>query len=333
MPADVSLTSIPFFHPMPVSTPTPELLEMNCEGPAGPHRMAWWQWGRADASHVVVCVHGLARQGRDFDVLARALVEATGGAVRVVCPDIAGRGRSQWLSDPKHYVIPTYVGDMLALLAELHRRAPMATLDWVGTSMGGLIALVLFGTPDLPLPVPLRRLVLNDVGPTVEWPSLLRIRAYLGQPVRFASEEEAAAALAIVAAPFGPHTPEQWMALTRPQLRPAEGGGFILHYDPAIALPFRALTEEASQQGEAVLWAAYDRIQAQTLLLRGRDSDLLSTATAREMAGRGPRAQVVEFSGVGHAPTMVADDQVQVVRDFLLAASPAGPAGAPAPAA
>lgn len=280
--------------------------------------MVWYQWGRSDAAYVVICVHGLGRQGRDFDVLAQALVAAAGGDLRVVCPDIAGRGRSQWLAHPAHYVPATYVGDMLSLLAYLHHEAPITRLGWVGTSMGGLVGLGLFGTPKLPLPAPLHRLVLNDLGPVTEWPALQRIQGYFGQPVRFASEEEAAQALAVVSVGFGPHTPDQWMALTRPMLRPLPEGGYTLHYDPAIAEPVRRVTEQVLRANEVTLWAMYDRITAPTLLLRGQQSDLLSSATAQAMTQRGPRARLVEFPGVGHAPTLVAADQVAVVTDFLL---------------
>lgn len=312
----------------------PRLRDISCEGPAGPHRMAWWQWGADDAPDVVVCVHGLGRQGRDFDVLAGALVaaaEARGRSLRVVCPDIAGRGQSQWLADPMHYGVPTYVGDLLTLLQALHRETPIGRLDWVGTSMGGLIGMALWGTPQLPRPVPLHRLVLNDVGPVTQWAAIQRIQSYFGRPVRFASEEEGAAALWAVSSGFGPHTPAQWLALSRPMLRPLPGaagasggdapGGFTLHYDPAIAVPVRAVTEADLAAAEAALWQAYDRIEAPTLLLRGQDSDLLTPETAQAMAGRGPRARVVEFPGVGHAPTLVAPDQVAVVVEFLLADS------------
>ncbi len=301
--------------------PEPQLHDLLCEGPAGPHRMAWAQWGSPDAPYVIACVHGLGRQGRDFDVLAQALVAeagARGMTVRVVCPDIAGRGRSQWLADPMHYVPPTYVGDMLTLLGHLHRQAPIARLGWVGTSMGGLIGLGLFGTPDLPLPAPLHRFVLNDLGPVTQWAAIQRIQSYFGQPVRFEDEEQAARFLATVSAGFGPHTPEQWMALTRPMLRPLPEGGLTLHYDPAIAIPVRQATEDNLPAAEAALWGLYERITAPTLLLRGQDSDLLSPATAQAMAARGPRARVVEFPGVGHAPTLVASDQVGVVTGFLL---------------
>ncbi len=295
----------------------PTLNFVTCPDAAGSHRMAYWQWGNPQAGHVVVCVHGLSRQGRDFDVLAQALCERAGDTLRVVCPDVVGRGQSDWLADPAGYQVPAYVADMLVLLQQLQP----ATLDWVGTSMGGLIALGLAGTPELPLPAPVRRLVLNDVGPVLEWRALQRIGAYLGAPVRFTSLEQAADALRLISATFGPHTREQWLALSRHMVRPATdgAGGLRLHYDPAIAVPFAAITEASSARDEAVLWQLYDAIRARTLLLRGAESDLLSHATAQAMTQRGPHARLVEFAGVGHAPTLVAPDQVQVVCDFLLA--------------
>jgi len=293
----------------------PTLNYVTCPDAAGGHRMAWWQWGNPTASHVVMCVHGLSRQGRDFDVLAQALCDRAGGQLRVVCPDVAGRGQSDWLKDPMGYQIPAYAADMLVLLGELKP----VTLDWVGTSMGGLIGLVLAGQPQLPYKI--RRLVLNDVGPAISWQAIQRIGEYLGAPVRFSSVEQAAEALRLISVGFGPHTREQWLALTRPMLKPAsDGSGLMLHYDPAIAVPYGRLTQENSAQGEKTLWQLYDAITARTLLLRGANSDLLSPETARTMTQRGPRAQLVEFPGVGHAPTLVAADQVQAVCDFLLGA-------------
>jgi pimeloyl-ACP methyl ester carboxylesterase len=205
---------------------------------------------------------------------------------------------------------------MLLLINQLQP----ATLDWVGTSMGGLIGMALCGAPDLPLPVPVRRLVLNDVGPAIQWQALQRIGAYLGQPVRFASLEQAADVLLTISTTFGPHTRDQWLALTRHMIKPVVDatGGFTLHYDPAIALPFGQTTPESAAQGEALLWQLYDNIKAVTLLTRGAQSDLLTAETARAMTQRGPKARLVEFAGVGHAPTFVAPDQVQVVSDFLL---------------
>ena len=311
----------------------PTLNYVMCPGPAAPrasagahaadsashHRMAYWEWnatGNPAHPHVVVCVHGLSRQGRDFDTLARALSQHA----RVVCPDVVGRGHSDWLADPMGYQIPTYAADMLALLAQVHAQAPITTLDWVGTSMGGLIGMAVAGQPGLPLPAPVRRLVLNDVGPVIQWEALQRIGLYLGQAPRFGSLEEASAAMWAISTSFGPHTADEWLALSRPMVRALPEGGFVLHYDPAIAMPFKALTREAAVAGEAALWQLYDHIGARTLLLRGQDSDLLSPATAHAMSQRGPRARVVEFEGVGHAPTLVAAEQVTAVRDFLLAA-------------
>lgn len=305
----------------------PTLKYVPCPGPAAAggnaeqgHRMAYWEWngtGNPAHPHVILCVHGLSRQGRDFDVLARHLSRHA----RVVCPDVAGRGESDWLADPMAYQVPVYAGDMLALVIQLHQQAAIGTLDWVGTSMGGLIGLGVCGVPDLPLPVPVRRLVLNDVGPRIEWQALQRIGQYLGEPVHFDSLQQAADALWAVSSSFGPHTPAQWLELSRPMVRPAPQGGFRLHYDPAIAKAFKGVTHEAASAGEQQLWQMYDQITAQVLLLRGAQSDLLSPQTAQEMTQRGPRARLVEFAGVGHAPTLISDDQVKAVAGFLLGES------------
>ncbi len=318
--------------------PSPQLMHVSCPGfgtrvvgsdatwppippaPGAPpqtHTMAYWQWGAADAGHVVVCVHGLTRQGRDFDVLAQALIARTGAGLRVVCPDVAGRGQSDWLADASGYQIPAYAADMVALLGQLHAQTPVTTLDWVGTSMGGLIGMVLAGQPNLPLPTPMRKLVLNDVGPEVSWAGLQRIQTYVGQTGRFDSLEAAADAMWAVSTSFGPHTRAQWLALSRPMVRPLPDGGFTLHYDPALALPVRAATEEGTQQGTQMLWGLYEQIKADTLVLRGSESDLLTQSTARAMTERGPRARVLNWEGVGHAPTLIADDQVQAIADFL----------------
>ena len=296
----------------------PKLNYLPCPDAGAGHRMAFWEWGDPSASHVVMCVHGLSRQGRDFDVLAQALVDKAGGALRVICPDVVGRGKSDWLADPQGYQIPAYAGDMFALLA--HLQPQTQTLDWVGTSMGGLIGMAVFGQKQFPLPIPLRRLVLNDVGPSIQWEALARIGAYLGRAVRFDSLQQAADAMWSISTSFGPHTPEQWLELSRHMVKPVPGSdsAVTLHYDPAIAVPFVAVTQEAAAQGEATLWALYDGLQAQTLLLRGAQSDLLSPQTAQLMTERGPKARLVEFAGVGHAPTLIAPDQVATVTQFLL---------------
>ncbi|MGJ7492015.1 alpha/beta fold hydrolase [Variovorax sp. ZT4R33] len=311
----------------------PNLFFVDCADAQGGHRMAFWQWGDARSAHVVLCVHGLTRQGRDFDLLAQALVARAQGDVRVICPDVVGRGESDWLADPTGYQLPLYAADMLALLTQLQADRAIERLDYLGTSMGGLIGLVLAGNTSLALPAPIRRLVLNDVGPTIDAAAIERIGGYLGHVGRFESVQQAADAMWAISQGFGPHTPDEWLALSRPMVVPATwrtpdgsakraGDGvdapFVLHYDPAIALPFRAITPEAAAQGETVMWSLYDAVRAQTLLTRGAQSDLLSHGTALAMTQRGPKARLVEFAGVGHAPTFVKPDQVAAVTSFLL---------------
>ena len=286
------------------------------QGGVAMHRVAYWEWnqtGQSDHPHVIVCVHGLTRQGRDFDVLAQALSHHA----RVICPDMAGRGQSDWLADPMAYGVPQYTADMLVLLQHVHAQAPIGMLDWIGTSMGGLIGMAVAGSPGLALPAPVRRLLLNDVGPRLEWDALQRIGTYVGEPVRFDSIEEGAALMRIISASFGPHTNAQWLALSTPMLRPLPEGGFCLHYDPQIAVPMQGMSREQVDQGEALLWTLYDAIAAQILVLRGAESDLLSIATVQEMALRGPKARSATLEGVGHAPTLVQPEQVALVQEFL----------------
>ena len=311
----------PFLHPryqtIDSTMSEPSLNFVDCPDAMGGHRMAYWSWGNPQSTHVVLCVHGLSRQGRDFDVLARALCARAGNAIRVICPDVVGRGQSDWLKDPMAYQIPNYADDMLVLLAQLKP----TTLDWIGTSMGGLIGMVVSGQADLALPAPVRRLVLNDVGPSLQWQALQRIGDYLGRTVQFASVQQAADVLWTISSSFGPHTPAQWLEFSRHMVTPVANGtdAVTLHYDPAIAVPFRAETQESVARSEAQLWELYDHITAETLLIRGVQSDLLSLETAHTMMQRGPKARLVIFEGVGHAPTFIAEHQVDAVADFLLA--------------
>lgn len=285
----------------------PLLKHVQCLSPAGLHRMGYWEWGARDNPRVLVCVHGLTRQGRDFDALAQALV----ARYRVICPDVVGRGSSDWLANPALYQIPSYVADMVTLLARLD----VEQVDWVGTSMGGLIGMGLAALPGNPV----RRLVLNDVGPAIEPAAIKRIGSYLGQRMDFASLEEGAAYLRSISAGFGPHSEAAWLALARPMFK-AHGSGVRLHYDPRIAEPLAAVTPELAAAGEAMLWRAYDALRCPTLLLRGADSDLLSAATARAMCERGPRAQLRELARIGHAPMLNDPEQIGLLSEFLLAA-------------
>jgi len=288
----------------------PHLRFVNCLDSTGLHRMAYWEWAGPSAdAPVLVCAHGLSRQGRDFDALARVMSER----YRVVCPDVVGRGRSDWLRQPAGYQIPAYVSDMVTLLARLD----VEQVDWVGTSMGGLIGMGLASLPRPEgVPSPVRRLVLNDVGPAIRFEALQRIGSYLGKPARFESLAEGAAYLRSISEGFGPHSDVEWLALSTPLFR-EDGGQWKLHYDPAIALPFAAVTPEIAAAGEAALWAAYEALHCPTLLIRGAESDLLGADTARQMTERGPRARLVELPGIGHAPTLIHADQIAIVRDFL----------------
>ena len=277
--------------------------------------MAYTEWGDPANPRVLVCVHGLSRQGRDFDTLARDLSRD----YRVVCPDVVGRGESDWLADPMGYNIPAYITDMVTLIARLN----VSQVDWVGTSMGGLIGLGLASllTAKAPQMSLVRRLVINDIGPTIDPAGMARIGSYLGRPSRWASVEDAASAMWQISQSFGAHSPDEWLGLSRPQLKPDEQGGFVPRCDPAIVAPIAAMTPEIAAAGEAMMWQSYDRVTAPTLLLRGADSDLLSRATAQSMTERGPKARLHEFAGVGHAPTLVHADQRRVVREFLLASA------------
>jgi pimeloyl-ACP methyl ester carboxylesterase len=287
----------------------------------GTHRMAYWSWGSSHHSHVVLCVHGISRQGLDFDTLAQRLIGADGKRCRVVSVDVAGRGMSDWLPDPALYQVPQYAADLVTLLMALKGQGAQ-TVDWVGTSMGGLIGIAVAAqtaiNPQLKNLMP-RKLVLNDVGPVVQWAALQRISSYLGADKRFATEQEAMDYMWALSTSFGTHSAEQWRALSKPMIRP-DGVQFKLHYDPAISAAVKATTPEAAAQGEAMLWQLYDAIKSDTLLIRGMDSDLISAETAKQMQARGPKAKLVQFAGVGHAPTLVQSDQTQAVEDFLFGA-------------
>lgn len=299
---------------MPVSaTPgVPRTGSVRCLSPSGVHRMAYTEWGDPDNPRVLLCVHGLTRSGRDFDTLARQFAPH----YRVVCPDVVGRGRSDWLDNPYQYALAQYMSDLFSLIVRLD--AP--TVDWFGTSMGGLIGMVLGGLPNTPI----GKLLLNDVGPRLEAPALARIGEYLGKPVRFATRQEGIDYIASISASFGPHSAQQWQALNGPLLR-EQDGHWILAYDPRIAVPFRAAAPELADSGQALLWRAFEAIPGEVLVVRGAESDLLSHASAEEMVRRGKHVRLVEIEGVGHAPTFMHDEQILVARKFFLGNADAGP--------
>ena len=273
--------------------------EFKSLSPHGFHRVVYDEWGDPDNIRVVVCVHGVGRNARDFTDLAAALLDTH----RVISIDMPGRGRSEWLADPNDYVFPTYLTVLTALIARTGAQA----VDWVGTSMGGLLGIVLAAQPNTPI----AKLVVNDVGPAIEPAALERIRGYFGLDPTFATYDEIAQYIRNVSAPFGPHTDEQWDRLTTSNVRQRADGRWGLSYDPGIAVPFRAAAAPPD------LWGLWDAIRCPTLVLRGKESDLLSAATAAQMSARGPKPAIVEFAGVGHAPMLLSANQIDPVVRFL----------------
>jgi pimeloyl-ACP methyl ester carboxylesterase len=275
--------------------------------PGGFRQLAWAEWGPDAPVRTVVCVHGLTRNGRDFDPLAAALA-AEGW--RVVAPDMPGRGRSARLR-PQDYTYPVYA----AVVAALIGRLAVESVDWVGTSMGGIIGMSLAAQPGAPI----RRLVLNDIGAFIPRPAIARILDYAGGERRFDDRAAVERYLRQVHAPFGSLSDDQWRHLAEHGSVPAEGGGVRLHYDPAI---IQALA--AGPMDDVVLWPLWEAIACPTLLLRGAESDLLLRDTGLEMTRRGVAAgkglvRLHEIAGAGHAPALMADDQIATVRNFLAA--------------
>jgi pimeloyl-ACP methyl ester carboxylesterase len=288
----------------------PRLKTVQCSSPAGLHRMAYKEWGDPANPRVLVCVHGVTRVSGDFDRLARALCDH----YRVVCPDVAGRGRSGRLRDPSHYIVPQYVADMVTLIARTTANSEDGSVHWFGTSMGGLIGMILASFEDSPI----KKLVLNDIGPVLDPAAMARIGEYIGQDLRFPNFEAGAAFVREVSLSFGPHSDDEWRKLARDVLVEQPDGQWARHYDLGLAEAFAALTPERVAQDQDALWAAYDAIRCPTLLVRGSESDLLSHDTAEQMTKRGPKPELVEFAGVGHAPTFMHDDQIAAARRFLV---------------
>lgn len=287
----------------------PSLKSVQCSSPAGLHRVAYKEWGDPLNPKVLVCVHGVTRVGDDFDHLARALCDR----YRVICPDMAGRGRSDRLRDPAHYVIAQYVADMVTLIARVTAPGDAREVHWFGTSMGGLIGMVLASLEGTPI----SRMLINDIGPVLDQGAMQRIGEYIGQDIRFPSFEAGAEYVKAVSMSFGPHTEEEWFKLSSDVLRQEPGGQWVRHYDLGLAQPFKAITPERAASDEAQLWAAWDAIRCPTLLVRGEHSDLLSRETAAEMTARGPKPRLVEIPGVGHAPTFIHASQIAIARTFL----------------
>ncbi|MEO8486178.1 MAG: alpha/beta hydrolase [Betaproteobacteria bacterium] len=275
---------------------------VECLAGGGLHRVAYREWGDPANPRVVVCVHALTRNARDFGPMARALA----GRHRVVAPDMPGRGQSDRLADPMLYQVPTYVADAVTLLARLD----VERVDWVGISLGALMGMAIASMDRTPI----RRMVVSDAGPVLARAALERIASYVGVAMSFPTHDAAFQAIRAISEPFGPHSDAEWRFLVDNVLVQRPDGTWTLHYDPAIAIPFR---EGLKVPGDVDLWRLWDAIRAPTLVLRGERSDLLSADTARQMTLRGPKAELVTLTGVGHAPTLVPAAQIELVRAFL----------------
>lgn len=267
-------------------------------GPAGFHRLAYTEWGDPGNRDIIVCAHGLTLNSRYFDWFAKSCEDH----YRVICPDVVGRGNSAWV-DPQHYWFEQYLTDAAALLA----RVGNEKVNWVGTSMGGLIGIFLATRKNHPI----KRLVLNDVGPFIAKEGLAFIAEYIGRDERFRNHAEVEAHLRMLYPKFGDLTEEQWRHLARIGSRLTEDGDLRLAYDPRIRESFRDLKEDFQ------VWDLWEQIDIPVLILRGSESGILTQETLDEMLRRNPRARAHVFEGIGHAPPLMAGDQINIVLDFL----------------
>jgi pimeloyl-ACP methyl ester carboxylesterase len=270
-----------------------------CADPHGFHRMRYVEWGDPHNPRVLICVHGLTRNARDFDYIA----ERCADAYRVVCPDVVGRGRSDWLRVKSDYTYPVYCTDMAALIGKLGAE----TVDWIGTSMGGIIGMILASLPGSPL----RKLVLNDVGSIVPKAAQERILMYVGKEAAFESLEALEGAMRSVS-PFGELSDEHWRHLALHCAKQDEHGQWRFRYDPDIGENFKN-----HEIRDVDLRGYWNQVRGPVLVIRGEESDLLTKENFDEMKRR-PHTEGYEVARTGHPPMLMSDTQVVRVRRFLL---------------
>jgi len=291
---------------------SPHLGEFMALGPHGFTQMGYTAWGPEDAERTVVCVHGLTRNSRDFDFLAQRFAAL---GMRVVAPDLPGRGRSASVAQAEDYGTPLYLAVMGALIAHLG----VSEIDWIGTSLGGHIGMELAARPGTPI----RRLVLNDFGARVPVAALQRISNYLRDTRRFRTLAEVETYLREIYAPFGPLSDAQWRHVAEHSVI-EESGQLRLNYDPRIVTQF-----SRPMYLDVALWRVWEHVECPVLILRGQNSDLLLPETVADMKRRGfaakqGRVESIEIPDCGHAPALMADEQVRLIENFLLAANVAG---------
>lgn len=270
-------------------------------GNSGFHRISYIQWlSEKPTNENIICVHGLTRNCRDFDPLAQALQQNA----NVYCPDIAGRGQSDWLLNPQNYGFPTYMADMAAFMSHIRKEK----ITWLGTSMGGLIGMMLAAYPNSPI----EKLILNDVGPYIPYASLAPIAQYVKNTPEFDDPAALEAHLRLIHAGFGPLSDEEWKHLAQHSTKHTASGKLTFHYDPQIAVPM----ENASEQ-DVDLWPVWEQIKCPVLIIRGEHSPLLTKETADEMLKRGPDAELIEIPQSAHAPALMSADEIKITQNWI----------------
>lgn len=277
----------------------------------GFHRMYYREYGQETAANTLVCVHGLTRNSCDFHFLAEALKNKH----RVVAPDVVGRGKSDHLKDPQNYGYEQYLSDMNALLQRLN----VEKVDWLGTSMGGLFGIIMAAQPKNPI----KRLILNDIGPFVPAGAIARIKMYASTEIVFDSLEQADETLKATYAPFGPMSPEQWEYLLKHSITKTKDG-YTLAYDPQATGVVEGSAEDRRDKmvedntiGDVTFWEFWDKITCPVLVINGRDSDILPPPVVKEMQSRGPKFDHVYIEEAGHAPSLMPKDQIAHIEEWL----------------
>jgi len=269
--------------------------------PGHSHMVRWTEWGNPENPKILLCAHGLSRNARDFDYLARAMAPR----YRVICPDYPGRGQSEWLANAGYYNNEQYLRDTLAILDSLQFKQ----LDWVGTSMGGLIGMAAASLADNPI----NKMVINDVGPFIPGAALNLIGDYLGIHPVFSDQGEAIDYFKTVYASFGALEHQHYEHFVAHGIRPADSGtGYVLNYDPAIIDEF-----VAAKLGDIDIWHIWDSITIPLLILRGKNSSLLLPQTVEQMKHRHGNAESIEFDDCAHAPSLMVDEQIQAIDSWL----------------
>ncbi len=266
----------------------------------GLHQLAYTDWGEIDNPNVLICSHGLTRNKHDFDALAKKLSSKR----RVICFDLPGRGESDWLTNKMAYDYHQYTVDALMIIA----RSGAKKVDWLGTSMGGLLGMALASLKQSPI----QKLILNDVGPFIPKAALMRIADYVGKQPSFDTEAELEAYIRAVYAGFGELTDKQWKHILRYGQRTLDNGQLTLNYDPDISQVFTN-----KPLADINLWPVWNNIQQQTLVIHGENSDLLETATAKEMTESNVHSELLEIANTAHSPALMNTKDIHLIEAWL----------------